>query len=87
MKFKTTKSTEDLKLEINKEINQNTLPKTLSGKTGIILSRNSRKCVKRAKNEFKDYSNTKKYTSDRNDIINQLSSVKRLRMNLTVKIN
>lgn len=53
--------------------------------SNIITLRNSRTAVKRAKNEFKHYSNTTSYSDDRQNIINQLSSYNKNKMNLIIK--
>ncbi len=75
-----------LKSIVNSQINASALPRIESGKHPIILLRNSKSAVKRAKNEFKQELKLSNYSVERNAIIHQIVN-STPRFNLVLLVN
>ena len=77
---------QELKDRLNTQINLSALPRIESGKHPIILLRNSRSAVKRAKMEFKQESKLKNYETERSGVIHQMVN-SNPRFNLVLLVN
>ena len=72
---------------VQAQINLSVLPKEEPGKTAIIMCRNSRKAVKRAKEDYKTELQLKTHSVERNAMIHQIVQCKNPKMNVKVFIN
>lgn len=80
-------SAEQYRAQVLAEINASAIPKCKSGNTPVILIRNSRTAVKRAKLEFKQELKNKTYQTELDGVKHQIVNASNVKMNVRLVLN